>query len=239
MATPDLTVPAGTALGLTVALLVGVNLLNNRYARSAYLPTSALATAALLGIFALTGLPWAGAGLGADRLAPGLAWGLALAAAMALVYLVGVLLPLTRGLFRDRRVERADRREIAYQTLVRIPLATVALEEVAFRGVLYGLATQVAGVVWATVLSSLLFGLWHVLPSLGMVQLNQAAGRAFRGREAAAAVAAVAATAAAGVLFCEIRRRTGSLLPVVMLHWAVNALGYLAALFVTRRAARS
>lgn len=32
----------------------------------------------------------------------------------------------------------------------------------------------------------------------------------------------------AGVLFCELRRRSGSLLAPMGLHWAVNALGYLA-----------
>jgi membrane protease YdiL (CAAX protease family) len=34
-------------------------------------------------------------------------------------------------------------------------------------------------------------------------------------------------TAAAGCLFCELRRRSGSLLAPMGLHWATNALGYL------------
>jgi membrane protease YdiL (CAAX protease family) len=34
-------------------------------------------------------------------------------------------------------------------------------------------------------------------------------------------------TAAAGVLFCELRRRSGSLLAPIGLHWAVNGLGVL------------
>ncbi|MFG2748367.1 CPBP family glutamic-type intramembrane protease [Streptomyces xanthophaeus] len=34
-------------------------------------------------------------------------------------------------------------------------------------------------------------------------------------------------TAAAGVQFCELRRRSGSLLAPMGLHWAVNAFGYL------------
>jgi membrane protease YdiL (CAAX protease family) len=46
---------------------------------------------------------------------------------------------------------------------------------------------------------------------------------------AALAVAAtVLFTAAAGVLFCELRRRSGSLLAPMGLHWAVNAFGYVA-----------
>jgi membrane protease YdiL (CAAX protease family) len=52
----------------------------------------------------------------------------------------------------------------------------VVLEEVAFRGVLPAL---VDGGWWrATLVSSALFGLWHVLPSLGMSSANAAAGAA-------------------------------------------------------------
>jgi membrane protease YdiL (CAAX protease family) len=36
-------------------------------------------------------------------------------------------------------------------------------------------------------------------------------------------------TSLAGVLFCELRRRSGSLLAPAGLHWATNALGVLAA----------
>ncbi len=39
----------------------------------------------------------------------------------------------------------------------------------------------------------------------------------------------VAFTGLAGVVFCELRRRSGSLLASAGLHWAVNGLGVLAA----------
>jgi uncharacterized protein len=39
----------------------------------------------------------------------------------------------------------------------------------------------------------------------------------------------VAATTLAGVVFCELRRRSGGLLAPFALHWAVNALGLLVA----------
>jgi len=41
-------------------------------------------------------------------------------------------------------------------------------------------------------------------------------------------VGAVLFTAAAGALLCELRRRSGSLLAPMGLHWSTNALGYLA-----------
>ena len=53
---------------------------------------------------------------------------------------------------------------------------TVLFEEVAFRGVLWGLLRRGHGTLTATVVSSALFGLWHVLPSLGLATDNQAIG---------------------------------------------------------------
>jgi uncharacterized protein len=51
---------------------------------------------------------------------------------------------------------------------VLIPIGTVLLEEVAFRGVLWGLLPTARGTAVATIGSSVLFSLWHVLPSLGL-----------------------------------------------------------------------
>ena len=42
----------------------------------------------------------------------------------------------------------------------------------------------------------------------------------------------------AGVVFCEVRRRSGSLLAPVALHWAINAVGYVTAFLVTRSRVR-
>jgi membrane protease YdiL (CAAX protease family) len=217
-----------------VALLVAINLINNWYAPKAYVYTAMASTLALWGLYAASGQPWAAAGLSADRLPAGIAWGLVLAAAIGALCAVGAAWKPTRRLFIDRRVAGAGRPELAYQTLFRIPFGTVALEESAFRGVLIGLATAAYGPVWAVVLSSVLFGLWHVVPSLALFQLNAVAGRAFAGRRALGVVAAVAATALAGAVLCELGRRTGSLATPILVHWAVNAFGYLTAWVVNR-----
>jgi hypothetical protein len=121
-------------------------------------------------------LPWADAGLGRDGLAEDALWALLLVSLVACGYLLGATLPATRALFVDRRVEHVRRRAGAYQVLVRTPLGTVLLEEVAFRGVLYGLIWHLYGPVLASVVASQLFGLWHVLPALDLVKLNRVAG---------------------------------------------------------------
>src|SRR6266540_4365235 len=154
---------------------------------------------------------------------------------VALVFAVGAVLPATRPVFEDRRVRGAGPGELAYQVLLRIPVGTVLLEEVAFRGVLYGMVRQPGGAGWATAVGAALFGLWHVLPAAGLVRDNPVAGRAFAGRRALVVPVSVLATGLAGVLLSEAQRRTGSLLPPFTLHWALNGLGYLTAYLVGRR----
>jgi hypothetical protein len=51
---------------------------------------------------------------------------------------------------------------------------TILLEKVAFRGVLWGLVNSDHGAARATLVSSVLFGLWHVLSSSGLNQTNPA-----------------------------------------------------------------
>jgi uncharacterized protein len=222
------------ALAASVAVLAVVNLLNNRRAVRAYVVTSVLATAVLLALFRAA-RPWADVGLGREPRAAGARWALLLVGLVAFGYLLGAALPVTRALFLDRRVEQVPRRVAAYQVLVRIPVGTVFLEEVAFRGVLYGLVWHLYGPVLATVVSCALFGLWHVLPALDVVKLNRVAGRAFDAYPMLFLAAAVLAAMLAGLVLCEVRRRTGSLLPAIALHWATNGLGYLTGALISRK----
>jgi len=218
-----------------VAVLVLANVLNNRLAARWYLLTSLGTAALLLGLYRWAGAPGADAGLGPGALRGGLVWGLPLVALVALACLVGALLPVTRAVFRDRRVRGASGAGIAYQVLVRIPLGTVLMEEVAFRGVLYGLLRYGYGVPWATVGSAVLFGLWHVPPATALARNNPVAGRVFDRRRWLLIALTVLATGLAGAVLGELQRRSGSLLTPFALHWAVNGLGYLTAYLVSRR----
>ena len=220
------------ALSVTVALLVLTNLADNRWLPSWGLLTAVLVTAALLGIVYGAGGDAGTVGLARGTRVRGARWALVLIGAVAAVYLVGMLLPPTRGLFADQRTAQLSHGETAFRVLVRVPLGTVLLEEVAFRGVLYGLVLRNRGPVWATGFSSLLFGLWHILPSLHLATAKPALTPVFGHSALGAVVAdlgAVLFTAASGVVFCELRRRSSSLLAPMGLHWATNALGYLSA----------
>ncbi|MCA2211590.1 CPBP family intramembrane glutamic endopeptidase [Jidongwangia harbinensis] len=175
-------------------------------------------------------------GLGRRSMRRGAAYGLCGLVAVAVVYLLAAWLPVTRSAFLDERY-RTDLGAALRTALVVIPLGTVLFEEVAFRGVLWGLVCAGGGRTRATLLSSGVFGLWHVLPSLRLNRVNPAVtglvGPGPAGQILTVA-GAVVFTAAAGVLLCELRRRSGSLLAPIGLHWAVNGLGVLVAAGIAR-----
>jgi membrane protease YdiL (CAAX protease family) len=227
------------AVAVTVVLLVIVNVVDVRVAHAS-LVVGPVCAAVLLGLARLAGLSWQELGLGPGTWRRGFTWAAAVIGIVAVVLAAGAALPLTRDAFRDSRYHLglADALLTAF---VLIPVGTVLLEEVAFRGVLWGLLRRLGGTVLATAVSSALFGLWHVLPSLGLAGDNEAIGNAV-GRGTSAQVIAVAGTvlftALSGVVFCELRRRSGSILASAGLHWAVNGLSVLASAAVWAWATR-
>src|SRR6185295_7302830 len=117
---------------------------------------------------------------------------------------------------------------VLFVVLARIPLGTVVLEELAFRGVLPALVG--GGGRRGTLVSPGLFGLWHVLPARGSGNaMSDALGAA------GALVGTVAFTAAAGVVFRAGQRWSGHLVTPMLLHAATNSLGALLAWWVTHR----
>lgn len=221
-------------MAAVVVVLAVANVLNNVVAPSAYVLTSMATTAVLLLVLRWCGGAWADAGLERRTLPRGVRWGLVLAAVVAVCYAAAALLPATRELFLDVRVTPGTPATIIYQVLVRVPLGTVLLEEVAFRGVLYGLVDRRYGSVWAIVVSSALFGLWHILPAMRLVETSPVAGMIPGADRGLGIVAGVVAAMLAGAILCELRRRTGGLIAGVGVHWATNALGYVTAYLVIR-----
>ena len=209
-----------------LTVVVTANLLNNRWRVQRSVATSVVASAVLLVQGRRRGLTWSELGLDRADAGRGVVWALGSAATVGVVYAVAFATPRGRSAFADNRA-RPSIAGVAKQALVDVPLGTVLLEEIAFRSVIPALAQRRFGHGVASAGSSVLFGLWHVLPSLRLPQDNRAAGEAFAGRSPAAVVAsAVAFTGAAGVLLGELRRRSGSLLAPAGLHWAANGLGY-------------
>jgi membrane protease YdiL (CAAX protease family) len=152
-------------------------------------------------------------------------------ALVAVAYATAARLPAVQPAFLDERYG-AGLGSAMLTAFVVIPLGTILFEEVAFRGVLWGLLHRAYGPTPATLVSSALFGLWHVLPSLRLNRVNPAVASLVGSGPAGQVLAvagAVAFTTMAGLLLGELRRRSGSLLAPIGLHWAVNGLGVLVA----------
>jgi uncharacterized protein len=135
--------------------------------------------------------------------------------------------PATRPVLGDKRISSLDGRAIAYQAAVRIPIGTVLWEETAFRGVLQAALRRVLPETATIAVTSAVFGLWHIRPTLQALRVNGLADN--RARAVAGVAAGVVVTGAGGVLLSWLRARSGSLTAPVLLHLATNSGGPVAA----------
>ena len=221
----------GLSLGLTLGTMVSANVLSHRVVPQLQgLPGAEAAVGiGLVGgltvVARASDLSAADLGLARRTWASGLRWGGVAAAVVAAGYGIAALIPGIAGAVAGDAPSWPD---ALLKALVLIPLTTVIPEEYAFRGVLWGLLRRQSGRRVATAVSSALFGLWHVFPALGGGAANDSVAGVL-GDGVAGAVLRVAGTVLftglAGVLFCELRDRSDSLLAPILLHWAVNGFG--------------
>lgn len=215
------------ALALVLALLVGHNLVGNLVLPAAtYVPVNLAVAVALLAIARASGASWPEVGLGRSSVGRGAATGAVAFLVVATVLVVGALAPATRPLFEDERAADLTGAAVVYHSLFRIPLGTVVLEEVAFRGVLLALLLRSRSTRAAVGWSSALFGLWHVVPTIEALRANDLTPGV------APITGAVVATAAAGVIFCWLRLRSGSLVAPALAHVATNSVALVLAVAV-------
>jgi membrane protease YdiL (CAAX protease family) len=186
------------------------------------------ATAVLLLIGRTSGLTWAQIGLARDTWRRGLLWAVGALIVAVVIYTLLLVTPLD-VLLDDDRYDDGWRQAWVTALLV-VPLGTVLWEEVGFRGVLWAQLRRRWSTRVATLVSSLLFGVWHALPALRFADSNQAAGTVADAQTATVGtvVVTIIATAIGGVVLCEARRRSDSLLAPIGLHWAVNGVGVIA-----------
>ena len=166
----------------------------------------------------------------------GAVWGGALLAGTAAVLLIGSLIPVFHEMFHDRRVEDSTIGWL-YQAFLRIPLGTALMEEAAFRAVLPALFAKRVGVLQGSLRASFLFGLWHVLPAWNLSSVNPVANRWLGDGVAGTLIGlafAVSGTMLAGLWWCWIRYRSGSVLATILGHVATNSVAYTIAFFVGR-----
>ena len=220
-------------IGVVIVALVAANLIAHFTTAWANIATVPAVAIGLLMVARARGLCWAELGLSRAHLRSGARYAMAAVGLVAGVIAVGALLPWTRPMFLNDHYATVSGALLA--SMIIIPLQTVIPEELAFRGVLHGTLDRVWGLRGAAAAGSLLFGLWHISTSLGLTSGNAGFSRIF-GDGTAGMVAGVAlavlATAAAGLVFTWLRRRSGSLIAPIALHWSLNGMGALAAALV-------
>ncbi|MGH9229478.1 MAG: lysostaphin resistance A-like protein [Acidimicrobiales bacterium] len=217
----------GYAVGLSLALLAWNNLVHLLPGTStAYVPLNLAAAGVVVSTARRRGLSSSDLGLRPDRVPAGVRWGGAVAALAAGALALVVAILGLRPLLDDSRVQRLEPVAVAYHALVRVPFGTVLLEELAFRGALLGALTRCTNWIRAATASSAVFGLWHVRPTLGLLDANDIADDPVA--RAGLVGLAVVATAIGGMFFCVLRSRSNSTLAPMVAHTSMNSLGVLA-----------
>ena len=234
-------VPPGPGMEIAAsAATLAYNVVISEAATSGAGYVTANASAATMSVLAarFRGVSWASMGMVPCRLGRGIRIGPATALPIAAVAGLGMAVPGARRLFRDERAVKGGTRHVLFETLVRIPLGTAAAEEVIFRGALLGLFAQRHSPAMAASMSSVLFGAWHVLPTVHTLPGSPAAAHVQGDpkRMAGVVLANVTATTLAGYGLAWLRFRSGSLAAPAVAHASLNTAAYLAARFAVHRA---
>jgi membrane protease YdiL (CAAX protease family) len=192
-----------------------------------------LLVAALALIAWTAGATAADLGLGRTDLRAGLLYGAAVFGVVLLVLIVTAVLPATNGFLHDSRAQISGGR-LLFELGVPVVLLTAIPEEFAFRGVLLGSAVRLWGPLRASLITSALFGLWHIAPTLHTMSDNRAVAGAAAGvgGEVLVVLGSIAVTFVAGLVFCWLRLRSRSLIAPVLAHVATNGLALTVAWFM-------
>ncbi|MFD2417091.1 CPBP family glutamic-type intramembrane protease [Amycolatopsis pigmentata] len=211
----------------SILLLAASTFLANRVLPGWAYPVTGVVTAAgLVGLARYAGVSWAAMGLDRRYLGRAALVGLIGVALVGLVFGLAVAIPALRTVFHDGRIGSPGIGQLMWLALVRIPLGTVLLEEVAFRGVLPALLGGGQRWRWGPVLGAAgLFGLWHLLPSLALDH-NAAVHATFGGLPTAViSLLAMLAAAGAGVVLYWWRHTGRGVLSSALVHFATNSGG--------------
>lgn len=188
--------------------------------------TAAAATVLAFG----AGLKPADLGLGPRAYPRGARWAATIIVVVMAAIALAMAVPALRELFHNEAYRSLS--WALFSAFVLIPLQTVIPEELLFRGIILGALLRRKRTWVAVVIQAVLFGLWHVVSSLGLTASNEgftaAVGSGAIGT-ILGIVGAVLFTGISGVVFGWLRVKTGSLLPCLALHWAANGAGAVAA----------
>jgi CAAX protease family protein len=176
-----------------------------------------------------TGMTWTELGVARARSARSALVGSAVGLALAILALLALHLA-AQVTYRPARGEMVA--VLLLHALVGLPVLTAIPEELAFRGLLLGVALRQLSPRKAIVLVSAVFVAWHIVIQAQTLALTSLGGPLML---TLAWGAALAALFAGGVVFALIRLRTQNLAGAVTAHWLFEA-GLAVGLYLMSRA---
>lgn len=154
----------------------------------------------------------------------GLIYGGGFASVLIIGIGIGSTYKKTKNMFRDTRVLNISPSRLLRKTLIDIPITTVLFEEILFRGLILGFLLTQTDQLNAMIGSSVLFGVWHILPALKFSKTNGKAS----GFPLATVVGTVLFTGLTGMLFAWLRVESTSILAPMVIHFVANSGGFAA-----------
>ena len=216
-----------------LALIIGTynnltNLLPSDVHDITYVPVNLAFLGILLAwVLGKSNLSAADLGLRRDNILSSLKWGALIGILIPAPLFILVAFPdlVGRGV-DDPRIVGMTLGTLLYRVLIRIPLGTALFEELLFRGILYGRLITLTNFTRTALITSGVFALWHITPTLNVFRDSDAfssdmlLGLAF--------VGALFSTFLGGLMFAFIRYRTDSVAGCVAAHGLINSLATVA-----------
>lgn len=225
-----------TAAGRCFLATVGVLVLFTIARQFGWLGPPAASESILIAVLVVVALSThatlADLGLSRSDARAGVLYGAGALAAVALVLALAAVIPATNGFLHDSRAQISGGR-LLYELGVEVVLLTAIPEELAFRGLLLGAGLKLWSPWRAALISSALFGLWHIAPTLGTMRDNREVSGAVSsvGGQILVVLGAVAVTFVAGLVFSWLRLRSKSLIAPILAHAATNGVALTVAWF--------
>ena len=158
-------------------------------------------------------------GLGVRQL-KGLAVGVGLAVVLATPFALAVAIRSTAPVLRDARYHYLPASTLIYILAFQLPIQTVVVEELIFRGVLFAV-TRPLGRGISIIGTSLAFGLWHVGPAIALARAHSE--RLTLSVIVLGTLLAFVTTTLGGIVLTWLRLRYRGLQAPIGFHWTVNA----------------
>lgn len=208
------------SIAFLIALLIVCNIAFFAFTGLVHFVYLLFAYAGLFCIFRFSKLNLANIGLELSNLQNGLKCGAIFCAAIFCLLLAAYF--VNHDIFRDPRYHQSV--SSAFISVIFIePIKIILFEEIAFRGLMLAQFLRVFNKSWhAIVATSVIFGLWHILPSLHFGNSKS---------HTISILSSVIFTTLAGIALAELRLRSKSLTAPILVHWFVNGSAIILAAF--------